>query len=133
MDKTNVCKMCGNTYILGTNGTTEGCDGCAHIERDIFGNWWRPGDDEIYFEDADGNTRILTREEAFDERQNETEIRLAKAILRRFYGRSNSGMDYCVFCGYPMRYTRDIEPYEVIDVDHFDHCEVLIANKVINS
>lgn len=32
-----ICPDCLRLYILGVNGTVDGCDTCQHIERNIAG------------------------------------------------------------------------------------------------
>ena len=34
------CARCRGFFLLGINGTVNGCDACCGVRRDLAGHWW---------------------------------------------------------------------------------------------
>lgn len=62
------CKKCGESFMLGVNGTIHGCDKCTGVERiaDIGSNAsaWFPGEDFHLYGDSIETAVRVTREQA---------------------------------------------------------------------
>jgi hypothetical protein len=49
------CKICKQGFVMGWNGTEDGCDECTRTVRDSHGYAWEPGERcHIYLDEATG-------------------------------------------------------------------------------
>ena len=53
------CPKCHQGYVMGWNGTVDGCDKCLGIVRDSNGHAWEPG--EKYHDYQDESTGKVFR------------------------------------------------------------------------
>jgi len=67
MKNNSKCPNCHQGYVMGWNGTSDGCDKCLGIVRDSNGHTWKPGEKEhIYEEVTTGRTFRVTRRSALN-------------------------------------------------------------------
>lgn len=59
MKNNATCPKCGEGYVMGWNGTVDGCDECTGIVRDSKGRVWEPGKKHKTFLDI--STGKITR------------------------------------------------------------------------
>ena len=61
------CKICKNGFVMGRNGTVDGCDKCTGTVRDVHGHAWGPGEStHTYLDENTGKTFTVSRREALN-------------------------------------------------------------------
>lgn len=65
------CKKCGKVFVMGVNGTVNGCDECQGIVRDKSGYFWLPDERQHTYLDIETDMLItVSRAEALDETED---------------------------------------------------------------
>jgi ribosomal protein L37AE/L43A len=61
------CKKCKKGFVMGWNGTIDGCDECTNTVRDSRGNAWSPGEKSHTYQDANtGEIWTVSRRKALN-------------------------------------------------------------------
>jgi hypothetical protein len=67
-DKIVKCQTCQHEFIMGVNGTVNGCDKCTGVERDLEGHAWNHNETEQLYVPIGGTEKDVfkvTRAQAF--------------------------------------------------------------------
>lgn len=67
MKNNAVCPTCKNGYVMGRNGTVDGCDKCLGIVRDSNSHAWHPGETQHAYEEVGTGRRfVVSRRKALN-------------------------------------------------------------------